>query len=108
MTDLAIWDDNGEWVEIEPADAERLIAAGVLYFCPGDSPTTPACHADDVYHVADPHTLKEVKTQLQANHDCPGVPPCSEPECEFAICDGCRAPNGHCQCDAIYERAHDK
>lgn len=43
------------------------------------------------------------------SHDCPGDAPCYEdPECEFAICDCCGAPNGQCVCDVLYNQAHDK
>lgn len=42
-------------------------------------------------------------------HDCNGEAPCYEdPECEFAICDTCGAPNICCVCDELYNKAHDK
>ncbi len=46
---------------------------------------------------------------VTTTHDCPGVAPCDEgdPNCEFAMCDYCRMPNGLCQCDAIYDRWRD-
>ncbi len=43
------------------------------------------------------------------SHDCKLEPFCNgDPECEYAKCDACGAPNGKCVCDILYMRAHDK
>lgn len=43
------------------------------------------------------------------SHDCHGEAPCyGDPECRFAPCPGCGAPNGKCVCDVLYMKAHDK
>ncbi len=70
MTDaseIAIWDDNGEWVELTNTQAARLLIEGKIYYCEADSEETPACHAEAVYHVHDPFTLDEIKAELKGN-----------------------------------------
>lgn len=43
------------------------------------------------------------------SHDCKLEPICTgDPECQFAQCPNCGFPNIRCQCDAIYDRYHDK
>lgn len=43
------------------------------------------------------------------SHNCPGEAPCyGDPECKFAPCSGCGAPNRECVCDVLYERWKDE
>lgn len=64
MAEHAIWDDNGEWVELTDEQEARLLRENKIYLCPGDTPELPACHIDDVYHVSTDFTLQQIKAEL--------------------------------------------
>lgn len=68
-TDTPIWDNNGEWVELTDDQAQRLLAEGKIYLCPGDTRELPACHPEDVYHVHEGWSLREIKAQLAWGND---------------------------------------